>query len=449
MGGNPGYINQLAGYSRDSFGRIVSATPTTIFTAHPAFTPQYERMGYASTGTGFISNITQSTMVILSVSGSGGRAVRQSLEYQLYQPGKGHLASFTFIPHLQGVFDNSVAIRAGVFDDYRDKNTPFGLTPPSSIYGGRGVETNQPSMGHFFELSGNQWFVVERHNSPNNIINVNRVPQRLWNMDTFNPALGPNPSGAILPADPKEGILLLVERQWLGVGIVRMGAYFNGVPKICHVFQERGIQNAYTHLNKLPIRFEIEKVSGGSPSTAITATICESSAIMGEYTPLGTLFSIPCNLTLPGAEVNLTLRPLLAIRLQRQYCRATFKLKDIELYSPDGDIAYSVFKNSTIVGPALTWIPNPDSRSMIEYVIFNANALNYTLIDGICFRSGFAGKNTVLQDSLGVPELLTAHSFCSDIAGVSDILLIAALAINAGGGTSFTVGANARWLEIV
>lgn len=354
----------------DVFSRVYVNSPTTTLASHPAFTPQYELLDYHSTGTGFVSTISISTITILQASGSGGRAIRQTREYQLYQPGNSHLVQFTMTPQFLGTFDSSVAVRAGIYDDYRDKNTPAGTTgaPPylyqSSIYGGTGKETNQPSMGHFFELSGNSWFVVERYNSPDNLQNVTRVAQSNWNVDTFD---GTGPSGYTLSKTGPS--LLFVERQWLGVGVVRMGAFYNTLFLTCHVFQNRSYTMPYTHLNKLPIRYEIEKVTGGSANAAIMASICASSHIGAEYVPYGRIYSLPVNLTYEVTRIGITtLRPVLLLRLQQEFCRATFKVKDIELYGAAPG-AFSVFWNPVVSG-TITWTKHPDVGSMLEYAYF-------------------------------------------------------------------------------
>ena len=438
----------------DVFHQLLVDTPTTIFTNHHAFTPTYESVGYVSTGTGFIFVDISNTLVQMTVSSSGGRCVEQSLEYQLYQPGKGHVVCLTLSPQYSGTFDNSVAVRAGIFDDYRDKNTPAGTTgsPPflyqSSIYGGTGVECNQPSMGHFFELSGNQWFVVERYNSDNNINNVTRVAQADWNTDTVNGNAATSPSGFILNATSPV-VLFFIERQWLGVGIVRMGLYADGVPIYCHVFGYnplRTLRRAYTHLNKLPIRYEIEKVAGGSSSSASMAAICASGQIGGDYVTLGAIFSLPAQLTVSKINTGSpeVLRPVLLLRLQQKYCRATWKLLDVELFLKDSGF-YSVFRNATVSG-TITWTPHPDSRSMMEYCYLADNtASTRTVSGGLCIRSGFASTRTSLQDALASSELVTRTQFSSDVAGNPDVLLIAA--------GSWTNGseayANARWIEIV
>lgn len=436
----------------DAFSRLIVETPFTLLTSHVSFTPQLEIIGYTSTGTGSVFIDLSNTVVQMSTTGSGAsRAFRQTLEYQLYQPGKSHQAIMTWTPQYKGTFDTSVAVRCGIYDDYRDKNTPVGPTgaPPylyaSSIYGGLGVETDQPSMGHFFELSGNSWFVVERYNSPNNIINVLRVAQSNWNVDTLNPAYGNNPSGVTLQKDKES--LFWIERQWLGVGLVNMGIYNLGKRIICHQFQNRGIKIPYTALNKLPLRTEIEKVTGGSTEPAATASICWASQIDGEYIPVGATFSLPANLTNAVTALSDTLlKPILLIRLQQQYCRATFKIKDIQMY---GSLAgsYSILKNPTITG-SITWVNHPDKRSMVQYAVFQTSPTPPTnnVSGGQCIESGFFDKRTTGMAAATVQDLVNAPSFCSDIKGNPDVFCVAMMALQ---GSSTNGNANVKWIEIV
>jgi hypothetical protein len=354
----------------------------------------------------------------------------------------------TWTPQYSGTFDTSVAVRCGIYDDYRDKNTPAGTTGPapylyvSSIYGGTGQETNEPSMGHFFELSGNSWFVVERKNSPNNIINVTRVAQSNWNQDTLNPAFGNNPSGVTLERTTET--LFCIERQWLGVGIVRMGVFHEGHPIYCHVFQNRGIKIPYTHLNKLPVRYEIEKVSGGTSNAATTGSICIASQIDGDYIPTGPTFAVPANITISTTRLDTTLRPVLLLRLQQVYCRATFKIKNIDLYGAAAG-AYNILKNPTITG-TINWVNHPDSRSMIQYAIFANGTVTPTNIvtRGQCIQSGYFDKKTTSLLAPSVADLINAPSFCSDIQGKPDVFCITM----AGFADNVDVNANAQWIEI-
>lgn len=440
----------IQGATFDTFSRLITMTPTTLFTSHPSFTPQYEQIGYVSTGAGTVMFDASNCIILISTTGSGAsRAVRQSLEYQLYQPGKSHQAFFTWTPQYAGTFDTSVAVRCGIYDDYRDKNTPAGTTgaPPflyaSSIYGGTGQETNQPSMGHFFELSGNDWFVVERHNSSNNSLNVVRVAQSNWNVDTLNPAFGNNPSGVTLQRTT-EG-LFWIERQWLGIGLVRMGIYNDGHPLVCHAFQNRGYKIPYTNLNKLPLRYEIEKVSGGSSNFAATASICMASQIDGEYTPLGATFSLPANLIRPTTRIDQTLLPIFLLRLQQQYCRATIKIQNVELYGKASGV-YSIFKNPTITG-TISWVNHPDKRSMVQYAVF-ANGTTEptnTISGGQCIQTGFYDKRAAFLTDQTVADLLNASPISSDIQGKPDVYCIAM----AGFSDNDDVNAVCRWVEIV
>ena len=440
-------VNQVS----DVFNRLYVTSPTLNLASDNAFTPQYEITDYHSSGTGFVSTITISTMTILQASNAGGRAIRQTHEYQIYQPGTSHLVQFTWVPQFLGTFDTSVAVRAGIYDDYRDKNTPAGTTGAnplfvSSIYGGVGQETNQPSMGHYFELSGDSWFVVEKYNSPNNIQNVTRVAQSNWNVNTFDYNTATNPSGYILGITTPS--LLFVERQWLGVGVVRMGAFYNSLYTICHVFTNRTYNQAYTHLNKLPIRYEIEKVSGGSPNPATMASICCASHIGGDYVPYGRIYSLPANITYDTTRIGIdTLRPILLIRLQQQYCRATVKIKNIEMFCKTADSGvYSVLLNPTLGGGSITWVNHPNPGSMIQYAYFPSDTTSgRTATGGRCLRSGYFTAKTSETNSLGVDDLITSQSVTSDIHGVPDILCIAMISFTSGA----DVTANLRWIELI
>jgi hypothetical protein len=411
----------------DLFGRINTATPTTIFTTHVAFTLQQENVQYLSTGTASFFYDMSNSVVQHKVGTTAGRAVRQSREYLLYQPGKLQSCIITGVPELSGNFDNSVAVRMGLFDDYRDKS----------------AEPNQPSMGHFFELSGNTWYVVERANTYDNVTNVTRIPQSNWNLDTVNGNRSTSPSGYILRVPPNTGVLFSIDRQWLGVGIVRMGIIFNGKPIFVHAFHDRLFGRPYTHLPKLPIRWEIEKVAGGASLPAVMGSICASATVFGEYQTFGVIYALPASLA-PAQDLDATMRPLLVLRLQQKYCRATFKLISLDIYAPQADVAYTVYKNSGISGtPALTYTPFPDSRSMVEYC-YVGTPTNYTLTDGIPIRSGFVSKNLSVTDQLSTQELITAHSFCSDIQGNPDLLVIAGFEYS-----NTPIRVTCRWIEIV
>lgn len=433
----------------DTFSRLITESPTTLFTAHPAFTENFQSIGYTSTGLGTFTFDVSNAIILMSTTGTlAGRAVQQTFEYQLYQPGKGHTVLFTWVPHFYGTFDNSIAVRAGVYDDYRDKNTPSGTTGPppylyaSSIYGGTGQETNQPSMGHYFEVSGNQWFVAERQNSPDNIQNVIRVAQSNWNVDTLNSTYGRNPSGCQLNADSDN--LFWIERQWLGVGLVRLGVYYNGYQVVAHQFGNRGIRKPYTKLNKLPIRYEIEKVAGGSINTAVTGTICMASLIDGEYTPIGPVFSLPVSVVSPTTRIQTTERPVLLIRLQQQYCRATIRVKDIELFSTNPG-TFGVYKNPIISGP-IRWVNHPDKRSMIQYAVF-ANGTTEptnTVSEGQCIQSGFFTQRSVQAGTNSVLDLLASPPISSDIQGKPDIYCITMLSASG----NIDINVSCRWIEI-
>lgn len=414
------------GYS-DLFSRQTVAPPTTVFSCHTAFTPQHEIMGYLSTGNAtIVIDISQSIMKH-TVTNAGDRAVRQSFEYLLYQPGKLQQTTLTVSPELSGNFDTSIVGRFGLFDDYRDK----------------AAEPNQPSMGHFFELSGNEWFVVERANSYDNITNVTRIPQANWNLDTLNGSRATSPSGYVLSIKLRRPVLFVIDRQWLGIGVVRMGLVINGKTIYVHAFHDRGFGRPYTHLPKLPIRWEIEKVTGGAALSATMGSICGSSEMIGDYTTMGNIRSFPITLA-SGVTVDTSLRPVLILRLQQRYCRATFKLVQVDIYS-SGDAAYQVLKNPTISGtPAITYTNIPDTTSLLQYS-YLGTPVNYTITGGQTTRSGFLQKTTVFTESVTAQDLITAPSYCANIAGTPDTLVICGMSLSG----NITIYVSARWIEIV
>lgn len=438
----------LQTFSYDSFNRLYTDPPTTIFSAHNAFNPLFNLLEYRSTGTGTVFVDTSNTTVELTVGDLSGRAIKQSREYLLYLPGKSQVVHFTLCPHYKGTFDNTISVRAGLFDDYRDKNTATSTNPGNAL----GKEVDQKSMGHYFELSGSQWFVVERYNSPDNVTNVNRVPQSEWNTDTVDGNLSTSKSGYVLPTNPTSGLLFLIDRQWLGVGVVRMGLFYNAKPIVVHVFQDRTSGIPYTHLPKLPLRWEIERVKTGGavvPSATMGA-ICGAAFVGGSYNSFGNTYSLPIYILSSDIPIDTTHRPVLLIRLQQQYCRATIKVKSIEAVNTNTNnqsVGYEITRNPTISGPAFTWTKHPDPRSMIEYKFFTTPiASGYTLSDGYVFRAGYFTANSRLQDDAGIDELITAPSICSDIYGNSDVVCVSFLSLKAGSDVDIRV--NMRWIEI-
>jgi hypothetical protein len=416
--------------SLDLFGRINICTPTTIFASHPAFTTQRETMDYLSTGSGVVTHDISNTLITLQVGNSVGKAVRQSREYLLYQPGKLQTVYLTSVPQYSGTWDNSVVFRTGLFDDYRDKT----------------LETNQPSMGQYFELSGNTWFVCERQNSSNNILNLSRIPQSNWNLDTLNGVRATSPSGFTLRSPPDRGFLFIIDRQWLGVGVVRMGVIFNGKPIFVHIFHDRLLNRPYTHLPKLPVRWEVEKVAGGATATATAATICATAQIMGQYQPIGPTFTLPLTATIATQRLDTTERPLLILKLQQKYCRATFKILQLTLFS-DQKAAFCVYKNPTISGSAFSYTVHPDSRSMIEYKTFGTGTSSppsYTISGGTPIRSGHVSQNNDTTTNVSIDEVVTNPSYCSDIAGNCDTYVITGYQLAANS----DIIVNVRWIEI-
>jgi hypothetical protein len=157
---------------------------------------------------------------------------------------------------------------------------------------------------------------------------------------------------------------------------------------------------------------------------------------------------LPIDLLNTDISTDTTLRPILFIRLQQRYCRATVKLKSVEIINTNtnnADGAYEISRNPILNGPDITWTKHPDPKSMIEYSYFtNPTSTGHTISNGYVSRAGYFSARSQIQDDLSVEELITAPSYCSDIYGNSDILSIACSSLTG----TITIRANARWLEI-
>ncbi|MGV2435250.1 MAG UNVERIFIED_CONTAM: hypothetical protein LVT10_10510 [Anaerolineae bacterium] len=101
------------------------------------------------------------------------------------------------------------------------------------------------------------------------------------------------------------------------------------------------------------------------------------------------------------------MRPVLLLRLQQQYCRATIKVKDIELYGAAG--VFSILKNPTITG-SITWINHPDKRSTTQYAVFanETSEPTNTISGGQCIQTGFFDKRTSQSGAASVADLIAA-----------------------------------------
>ena len=191
----------------------------------------------------------------LGVSGIGDKVISQTKMYIPYRAGNGDLGLYTFV---LGAATPGVRKRVGRFDD---------------------------NDGVYFEQSeAGEYFIVLR-SSVTGSVAEERIPRNLWEYigpdgslvhDGFD---GLGPSG--ITGDPTTGVILVIDLQWLGMGLVRVGFDYDGVIFWAHFFRNAGNKSTvYMRSATLPIRYEIEAVGDAADTfeQACSTVLREGSA---------------------------------------------------------------------------------------------------------------------------------------------------------------------------
>tara|TARA_R110000796_G_scaffold213338_1_gene329451 strand:+ start:241 stop:1503 length:1263 start_codon:yes stop_codon:yes gene_type:complete len=263
--------------SLDSFSRQRISQPVTILDSILKYdkAPQtwYEQL------TGGATSVHQfdEASVLMTVTTSGDKVVRQTRQYLRYQPGKSQLIMMT--SNMQSGGDTlNVRRRSGYFD---------------------------AENGIFAELTSAGIGFVVRSNVTGSVVET-RVEQADWNLDTLD------------ELDVTKTHILVIDLQWLGVGRVRVGYVIGGMPVYVHEFNHSNIETSvYMTTAQLPARHEIEAT--GAPSGASTMRhIC--TAIITEGGVDEGVVAIPHSVV-SGAPASSsgTLIPILSIRPKATY----------------------------------------------------------------------------------------------------------------------------------
>ena len=225
--------------SIDAFDRLRVSNPVTVFDSILKYS-KGDNLWYEDI-TGGATSVHQfdEASVLMTVSTSGDKAIRQSREYFRYQPGKSQFILMTF--NLQAAGDTTnVRRRSGYFD---------------------------AENGIFLEQTAAGIAIVRRSHVTGSPVDE-RVEQADWNLDAF-PAF-----------DPTKTQILAIDLQWLGVGRVRVGFVIDGILSYVHQFNHANIlSSVYMTTGQLPARHEIE-ATGVPTGAASLRHIC--TAIMSE-----------------------------------------------------------------------------------------------------------------------------------------------------------------------
>ena len=396
----------------DSFGRSRASTPTSIFDSKQVFDNQPLLFAeYTASGGSTSYQQSRASTSLLSGTSNGGRALRQTKRYFNYQPGKSQLIFTTYNFHGEQA---NVSKRVGYFDD------------SDGIF----LELNE-------SLAGDPVYSIVIRSSVTGATTPISVPQSGWNIDPLD---GTGPSGKAL--NPNAACILIIDFEWLGVGQVRVGFDFGGETIYAHRFSHSNeVTSVYMRTPNLPVRWEIVNTAAASGTPNMEA-ICCSVQSEGGLNPLSVQRTISRGAV--GANVDTTLRSMLAIRLKPSYNRATV----LPLLASAITTGSSNYLGQLILNPTFGTTPTWTNvlNSPIQYSTTASTLANGTVMSefyGISTSPGKSGSASLTNTA----DLTSVLTLASDYAGTQDILALGVRTLS--GSDTAAMFAIMDWLELL
>jgi hypothetical protein len=374
--------------SMDAFGRMRVSNPFTLFDGAQRYRDDESKWNQVDTGAGTSTFLPNESTMLMTVSGNGDSAVRQSKQVFSYQPGKSLLTMMTFV-----------------------MNTPTaGLRQRAGYFG--------TQNGVYFEVDGTDInLVIRKYTSGTVDDTTEKINRSAWNGDRMDGLGGQsNISGVTL--DVTKAQIFWCDVEWLGVGSVRCGFVINGQFVVCHIFHHANIlDKVYMTTASLPVRYELSSTGSAGTMRAICSTVISE----GGYSNRSQSRAIGTSLI--GRELSNTVyRPLVCIRLKSANIDSIVVPTKFDLYG----LQLAAFGYRVIINPTLTdanWT-SAGSNSSVEYDLSATALTGGTVID----QGIFVGSNKGGTASVSSSDVDFSNQLGRTIAGVSDIWCLAAIA---------------------
>ena len=400
----------FASAETDAFGRQRISEAQTLLDSQSQYDKQPLVFAEKTANGGALVHDPNASSVLMSTTtASGSLAMRQSRQYIAYQPGKSQLAFITFTL----------------------------ATPQANLKQeiGYGDDRN----GIFLLVEGTNFYLVQR-NSTSGVPVDKRVARADWNLDTFD---GFTPSRLTL--DFAQSQILVIDLEWLGVGLVRVGFNIAGRTYYAHGFQHANeAPSVYMVTANLPVRWKIENLGATATPSTLRAICCSVMSEAG----FENMRALPFSITTPVAgvgSVGTTERAILALRprllFKGQINRITLLLEEYYGVAFDAAVVLRLRINPTVTGG--NWVV-VDAESTAE---FNASATSFSggiLISSAAIAAQSTGGNRPPSAAAG--GIFSELSLTLDIDGtVADVILLTAQRIGPSG--TATVFAGFEWRE--
>lgn len=342
--------------SIDGFARLRVSNPTTLFDSKQIFDNAplfWDDEEVSGTGTTSTHSTDRASSTLLVAASTAGKRVRQTYQSFNYQPGKSQLVLMTGVLDCSG---GGAGITRG-FGLFNDDNGLF-------------LRDNEETIEF-----------VRRTSSSGSAVD-NAVAQASWNKDKMD---GTGPSSVTL--DSSKTQILFIDFEWLGVGRVRMGFVIDGIPIICHEFDNANVLDVvYMSTPNLPLRYEIENDGTGVESEI--EHICTTIISEGGSSDNGILrYNSTANTQIQANSAG-TIYTICAIRLKTAYIGATVKIKAISMITDTTDDFEWLLILNPDVANAVTF--NDETNSSVQFAIGNTGggASNSTLTNGTILSGG-------------------------------------------------------------
>jgi hypothetical protein len=373
--------------SIDAFGRLRVSNPFTLFDGTQRYRDDEFKWNQVDTGEATSTFLPNESTMLMTVSGNGDSAIRQTKQVFSYQPGKSLLTLTTFV-----------------------MNTPTaGLRQRVGLFGAQN--------GVYFEVDGVDInLVIRKYTSGSVDDTTEKIPRSQWNGDKMDGLGGQsNISGVTL--DVTKAQIFWSDIEWLGVGSVRCGFVINGQFIVCHIFHHANIlDKVYMTTASLPVRYELTSTGAAGAMRAICSTVISE----GGYSNRSQSRAIGTALT--GKNLITTeYRPLVCIRLKSANIDSIVVPTKFDLYGlQQAAFAYRVILNPTLTDANWT---TAGTNSSVEYDLSATALSGGTVID----QGIFVGSNKGGTASVSSSDVDFSNQLGRTIAGASDIWCLAAI----------------------
>jgi hypothetical protein len=294
--------------------------------------------------------------------------------------------------------------------------------------------------GIFLELS-DQVYMVRRSNVTGTITDTH-IAQSAWSNDQLN---GYGTSGFTLDLTTTQ--IFWTDIEWLGVGNVRTGFVLNGQFVVAHVFQHANYSKAaYMTTANLPVRYEIQTLSGSAPVTSNLTQICSTVISEGGYEEPFRLFS---NISAVTRTLTAnTWSPVMSLRLRSDRLDAVAQVKQVDIVVTTSDVIHwALWSNVTTSDLTGESFVNEPYSTMVQ-IDKSATALTTTTCRQIA-NGLVSGTNQA-----AVPITLELSRYYSQIgrdsfSQTSEIVTLAVFSVAGIGGGGVTFQALLSWNELL